>query len=60
MKRIVRGVLPPVLALALALPWSADPEAWQAINYWKIFGLLTIFHALFCHVRLPGTLKKNR
>ena len=25
---------------ALALPWSSDPEAWQAVNYWKIFGLL--------------------
>lgn len=58
-KRILQGVLPPVLALALALPWSSDPAAWQAIDYWKIFSLLVVFHVLFCHSRIPKLLKKQ-
>jgi len=52
-------VLPIVLALALALPWSSDPEAWQAVNYWKIFGLLVLFHLIFCHLQIPEFLKNN-
>ena len=58
-KHILRGALPIVLALALALPWSSDPEAWQAVNYWKIFGLLVLFHLIFCHLQIPEFLKKN-
>ncbi|MEI3553748.1 MAG: hypothetical protein V8Q54_03215 [Alistipes senegalensis] len=58
-KHILRGALPIVLALALALPWSSDPEAWQAVNYWKIFGLLVLFHLIFCHLQIPEFLKNN-
>lgn len=56
----LKHLLPPVLALILALPWSSDPEAWQAVNYWKIFGLLVLFHLLFCHARIPKILKNNK
>ena len=58
-KHILRGALPIVLALAFALPWSSAPEAWQAVNYWKIFGLLVLFHLIFCHLQIPEFLNNN-
>ncbi|MCM1301014.1 MAG: 4Fe-4S binding protein [Bacteroides cellulosilyticus] len=57
--RFVQGLLPLIFALVLALPWSLEPEAWQHVDYWKIFGLFVLFHVLCCHLRLPKKLKKQ-
>ncbi len=56
-KRLVKGLLPVVLALALSLPWSLDPDAWAGVDYWKIFGLFVFFHILFAHIPYSKYLK---
>ncbi|MCM1151129.1 MAG: ferredoxin family protein [Alistipes sp.] len=58
-KRMLQGVLPILLALALTLPRSLEPAAWHAVDYWKMFGLFVLFHILFCHTRIPKILKKH-
>lgn len=58
-KRILQGILPIVPALALTLPRSLDAAAWHAVDYWKMFGLVVLFHLLFSHFRLPKALKNN-
>ena len=58
LKRIVQGLLPVVLALALSLPWSLNPDAWGAVDYWKTFGLFVLFHILFAHIPYAKYLRK--
>lgn len=58
-KRLLQGALPVVAAVGLTLPWSTNPADWSGINYWKLFGLIVLFHILFCHLRIPQILKKH-
>lgn len=60
-RRMMQGIVPILLALAIALPRSQNPADWHDINYWKIFGLFVLFHLLVCHLRIPKILKnKNK